>query len=94
MAALATHVSATEDELIVTLSDDRTIAAPIVWFPRLAAASAAQRRRWRLVGAGEGISWPELDEDLSVEGLLAGQSPRRGSSPSGRLASPTRKRPR
>lgn len=71
MAALATHVTATDDELIVTLSDGRSVSAPIVWFPRLAAATPSQRQRWRLVGDGEGINWPELDEDLSVDGLLA-----------------------
>ena len=69
---LARTVEVTDDELRVGLADGRTITVPLVWFPRLAQASAATRNNWELLGDGEGIHWPEADEDLSVEGLLAG----------------------
>ena len=55
---------------MVTLSDGRTVRVPIAWFPRLAAGSSEQRQHWRLIGHGVGIRWEDLDEDLSVEGLL------------------------
>ena len=60
-------------ELAVNLSDGRTITVPLDWFPRLAHATAGERGNWRLVGGGEGINWPDLDEDISVEGLIAGR---------------------
>jgi hypothetical protein len=65
-------VSISEDELSVALMDGRTITVPLAWYPRLEAATAAQRAHWEMAGAGYGIHWPELDEDLSTEGLLAG----------------------
>ena len=65
-------VSFDAERLIVDLMDGRTIAVPIAWYPRLADASVAQRKIWEIAGAGYGIHWPELDEDLSVEGLLRG----------------------
>jgi hypothetical protein len=65
-----------DDELTVGLADGRVITVPLVWFPRLLNASAAARGRWELLGDGEGIHWPEVDEDLSVEGLLAGNRTR------------------
>jgi uncharacterized protein DUF2442 len=71
--ALATHVEVSEDTLSVELADGRTIAAPLAWYPRLAHASAEERRVWRLLGGGRGIHWPALDEDISVANLLAGQ---------------------
>lgn len=74
--ALATGVRITDDELLVELADGRRIAAPLVWFPRLLAGSAAERAQWELLGEGEGIHWPSLDEDLSVAGLLAGHRSR------------------
>lgn len=58
--------------LIVDLMDGRTIAAPLAWYPRLDRASAEERARWEKAGAGFGIHWPAIDEDLSVEGLLRG----------------------
>jgi hypothetical protein len=76
MNHLATHVELTDDELIVTLADGRAVSAPLVWFPRLLNASAEQRQRWQLIGAGEGIHWPEIDEDLSIAGLLRGERAR------------------
>ncbi len=70
--ALASDVQVTDDELIVLLVDGRRIAAPIVWFPRLLRASREARANWRLIGEGIGIHWPEVDEDISVNGLLKG----------------------
>ena len=62
----------TEDTLAVDLADDRTIIVPLVWYPRLLNASFEQRSHWKIAGAGYGIHWPDLDEDLSTEGLLRG----------------------
>lgn len=73
---LARTVAVSDDELTVGLADGRVITVPLVWFPRLLNASAAARGRWELLGDGEGIHWPEVDEDLSVEGLLAGNRTR------------------
>lgn len=66
-------VALTDDRLIVRIRDGREISTPLVWFPRLAAATPAQRANWRATGAGYGIHWPDIDEDLSVEGLLRGE---------------------
>jgi hypothetical protein len=65
-------VRITEDTLAVDLIDGRTIIVPLAWYPRLFNATMEQRRNWRIGGAGYGIHWPELDEDLSTEGLLRG----------------------
>ena len=62
----------TEDTLAVDLYDGRTIIVPLTWFPRLLNATMDQRVHWKLSGAGYGIHWPEIDEDLSTEGLLRG----------------------
>ena len=62
----------TEDTLAVDLMDGRTIIVPLVWYPRLLEASPEQRQNWKIAGGGYGIHWPELDEDLSTEGLLRG----------------------
>ncbi len=70
--AVATSVQVTADTLTVGLADGRSIAVPLAWYPRLSAATAAERNHWRLIGRGEGIHWPDLDEDVSVENLLAG----------------------
>jgi len=69
----AQSVRVTEDTLSVDLSDGRTISVPLAWFPRLAHATRKQRSQWRLIGRGHGIHWPLIDEDVSVEGLLAGR---------------------
>jgi hypothetical protein len=61
-----------EDALSVDLADGRTITVPLVWFPRLVNATPEQRENWRVAGAGFGIHWPDIDEDLSTEGLLRG----------------------
>jgi hypothetical protein len=72
-AALAQTVRAGDDDLIVDLADGRTITVPLAWFPRLAHATPQERANWRLIGSGEGIHWPELDEDISIASLLAGR---------------------
>ncbi len=71
--AVAQRVSVSEDALVVDLADGRTITAPVAWFPRLAHGTPAERANWRLIGSGEGIHWLDLDEDISVESLLAGR---------------------
>jgi len=69
----AEDVRVTNDSLIVDLSDGRTISAPLEWFPRLLHATPEERSNWRLIGRGHGIHWEEIDEDISVEGLVAGR---------------------
>jgi len=69
---LASEVFITEDELTVHLIDGRKLSVPLVWFPRLLRGSQEQRGRFELIGEGEGIHWEELDEDISVAGLLRG----------------------
>ena len=78
--ARARQVSVTEDSLVVELVDGRTVIVPVTWYPRLAHGSAAERANWRFIGEGEGIHWPDLDEDISVEGLLAGRRSGESSS--------------
>jgi hypothetical protein len=70
----AVKVYLTEETLTVDLSDGRTISVPIAWFPRLEHANMEERSNWRFIGRGHGIHWEELDEDISVENLLAGKS--------------------
>jgi hypothetical protein len=74
MHDIATHVESTDDELTVILADGRSVTVPLVWFPRLLRATAEQRKHWHLLGDGAGIHWPDIDEDLSVAGLLRGAS--------------------
>ncbi len=66
-------VTITEETLTVELSDGRTLSVPLAWFPRLLHANEKERRNWRLIGKGHGIHWNDLDEDISVEGLLIGK---------------------
>ncbi len=68
----AVEVKVTEDTLTVEFDDARTISVPLSWYPRLTYASPAERENWRLIGNGEGIHWEDLDEDISVENLIAG----------------------
>ena len=68
----AQNITCTDAAIIVELLDGRTISAPLVWFPRLSRATKEQLDNWELLGDGEGIHWPDVDEDLSVAGLLAG----------------------
>ena len=69
----ATQVAVTEDTLTVDLDDGRTISVPLSWYPRLLNGSPKERKHWRLIGPGEGIHWPDLDEDISTIGLLEGR---------------------
>jgi Protein of unknown function (DUF2442) len=69
----ARSVSVSDEALMAALADGRTITVPLAWFPRLAHGTPAERANWRLIGGGEGIHWPDLDEDISVESLLAGR---------------------
>lgn len=66
-------ISISEDTLTADLSDGRTISVPLNWFPRLLHGTPAECANWRLIGKGEGIHWPDLDEDISVENLIFGQ---------------------
>ena len=68
----------TEDTLSVDLIDGRTITVPLAWYPRLLHATAQQRNNWQVCGGGYGIHWPDIDEDLSTEGLLRGSPAPRG----------------
>lgn len=69
----AESVTVTEDTLSVDLSDGRTLEVPLAWFPRLLHASQGERNHWRWIGKGQGIHWDGIDEDISIEGLLAGR---------------------
>jgi len=69
----AVDVRVSGDTLSVELSDGRTISVPLDWYPRLTHATAEERSHWRFIGGGHGIHWEDLDEDISVEGLLAGR---------------------
>ena len=66
-------VKITEENLTVDLEDGRIISVPIAWYPRLWHGSQQEREHWRLIGGGGGIHWPELDEDISIEGLILGR---------------------
>ena len=75
----AMTIEVTEDTLTAELSDGRTISVPLAWYPRLVHATPEERNNWELIGTGQGIHWPDLDEDLSIEGFLAGR--KSGESP-------------
>ncbi len=68
---LATDVAFGEDTFCITLADGRQITVPLEWFPRLRDATEEQRKQWRLIGGGVGIHWKAIDEDISVESILA-----------------------
>jgi hypothetical protein len=83
-------VEITDDTLSVSLMDGRTISVPLAWYPRLLGATGKQRKNWQIAGGGYGIHWPDIDEDLSTEGLLRG-----APAPGRRPQKPSRKgRPR
>ena len=69
----AIDVTVSDDTLSVELSDGRTISVPVDWYPRLTHATEQQRANWRIIGRGDGIHWADIDEDISVEALLAGK---------------------
>lgn len=70
LEAMAIDVEVSDESLRITLADGRELAAPLEWFPRLRDATPEQRRHWRLIGRGDGVHWPDVDEDVSVRGLL------------------------
>jgi hypothetical protein len=72
-AARAMQVSISDDAISVDLTDGRSISVPIAWFPRLLHGRPQERQNWRLIGGGQGIHWPDLDEDISLENLLLGR---------------------
>ena len=72
-STVAQSVSVTDDSLTVMLTDGRTLSVPLAWYPRLLHGTTAERNNWRLIGCGDGIHWPDLDEDISVSGLIAGR---------------------
>lgn len=72
--AQALRVVVTDDTLTVDLVDGRSVSVPLAWYPRLAHGTSDERQSWRITGRGEGIHWVDLDEDISVEGLLAGRA--------------------
>jgi len=78
-ALKATEIRVTDDTLVMELADGRSVSTPLLWFPRLAHGSPAERNNYRLIGSGEGVHWPDLDEDVSVEDILAGRAS--GESP-------------
>ena len=71
--AVAQEVTVTDEALTVDLADGRSVSVPLTWFPRLFNGTPTERTEWRLIGSGEGIHWPALDEDISVQSLLAGR---------------------
>lgn len=71
--AKAQDVRVADDTLAVDLADGRTISVPLAWYPRLLHGTAEERNNWRFIGDNEGINWPDLDEDISVENLLMGK---------------------
>mgnify|MGYP001581680313 CR=1 FL=1 len=88
----------TDETLVVDLLDGRTISVPLVWYPRLLSATPAQRANWRVAGGGFGIHWPDIDEDLSTDGLLRGAPAPRTSvavrQPANKRIQPTARRAR
>jgi hypothetical protein len=72
--AAAKNVKVSQDQLVVELRDERTVSVPLKWYPRLAEGRPTERRNWQFIGPGTGIHWPELDEDISIEGLLLGRA--------------------
>jgi len=69
----AQRVTVTEDSVVVDLTDGRTVSAPLAWYPRLLHGTLEERDNWRLIGSGEGVHWPDLDEDLSIDSLISGR---------------------
>ena len=74
------NVNIDDDRLMVELMDGRLIGVPLAWYPRLANATPEQRNHWEVAGAGYGIHWPDIDEDLSTEGLLLGRKAPRATA--------------
>jgi len=88
------HVRVTEDEIIAHLADGRVISVPLAWSWRLSEATSAQRAKFRLIGSGQGVHWPDVDEDISVDGMLRGvPAPRPRSAATQPRAGTARRRP-
>lgn len=79
-------VQITEDEIIAHLMDGRTISVPLIWSWRLSEATEAQRQNFEILGDGQGIHWPDIDEDISVEGMLHGTPAHRPNKPAKQAA--------
>ncbi|QTA81103.1 DUF2442 [Desulfonema limicola] len=71
--AIAVNINISDDTLSIDLDDGRTVSVPLAWFPRLVYSTPQELKNWRLTGKGQGIYWPDPDEDISVSGLLAGR---------------------
>jgi Protein of unknown function (DUF2442) len=89
-----THLEVSDDAIIAHLVDGRVISVPLAWSWRLSEATPAQRGNWRLIGDGQGVHWPDVDEDISAEGMLRGvparrPGSRRGTPPANRPLQPT-----
>ena len=67
------NIEWSNDALVVDLNDGRTISVPVMWYPRLLHGTIKEKNNWRLIGNGEGIHWPDLDEDISIENIIAGK---------------------
>ncbi len=80
--ARARRVEVTDDTLTAHLEDGRSIACPLVWYPRLVAATPDERQNFRLIGPGVGVHWPDVDEDVSIRGMLLGRTPPRAHTAS------------
>ena len=70
----ATNLVVDDDNLTANLTDGRSLTVPLAWYPRLSHGTAKERSNWQLIGGGTGIHWPDLDEDISIENLLAGKA--------------------
>jgi hypothetical protein len=70
----AQNVTVSQDALVIDLVDGRTISVPLAWYPRLLHGEPEERNNWRLIGQGEGIHWPDLDEDISIKNVLLGKA--------------------
>ena len=95
------HVEVSDETITAHLVDGRVISVPLVWSWRLSDATPAQRANWRLIGNGHGVHWPDVDEDISAEGMLSGvparrprQAPRRLTVPADKALQPTSRPPR
>ena len=87
------HARVTEDEIVARLEDGRVISVPLAWSWRLSDATPQQRAHFRLIGSGQGIHWPDVDEDISVEGMLHGVPARRPKSPTSPVRGPATRGP-
>jgi hypothetical protein len=85
------HVEVSDETITAHLVDGRVISVPLAWSWRLSDATPAQRAKWELIGNGHGVHWPDIDEDISAEGMLSGGPARRPRGSSGRFTEPTSK---